>query len=132
MEFTIQKKEAVARLKRLGVLSDVIKQFEESGTLHRSEQGILYWLTDEEKEMVSSWEKKTENVAYFVIKNKFEFGLCYSILYVSKYEDEWNADNEDLDDGFPFVYVENVDDNACSEYGRIGISLRYGALVRTA
>lgn len=44
-----QKKEAVLRLRKLRILNDVIQQFKNDGTLHRSDNGILYWLTDEEK-----------------------------------------------------------------------------------
>ena len=28
-------------------------------------------------------------VVFHVIKNQMEFGLCYSILYVSTYKEEW-------------------------------------------
>lgn len=71
-------------------------------------------------------------MVYFVIKNRFEFGLCYAFLYVSKQADEWIYDNEDLCDGCPYAYVKNIDDECCSEYGRIGIREFFGSLVRIA
>ncbi len=127
-----QKAEAVKRMKKLKLIDNIIYEFEEKNVLNRSECGILYWLTDEEKKLVETWEKETGNLVYHVIINKMEFGLCYSLLYVSRHVEEWAYDNEDLNEGFPFVYVINVDDMECSEYGRIGIQNFFGGLLRTA
>lgn len=127
-----QKAEAVKRMKKLKLIDNIIYEFEEKDVLNRSERGILYWLTDEEKNLVKTWEKETGNLVYHVIRNKMEFGLCYSLLYVSQHVDEWAYDNEDLTEGFPFVYVINVDDIGCSEYGRIGVKNFFGGLLRTA
>ena len=127
-----QKAEAVKRMEKLKLIENVIYEFEEKNVLNRSERGILYWLTDEEKDLVKTWEKETGNLVYHVIRNKMEFGLCYSLLYVSQNVEEWAYDNEDLNEGFPFVYVINVDDMECSEYGRIGVQNFFGGLLRTA
>ena len=127
-----QKAEAVKRMKKLKLIDNIIYEFEEKNVLNRSERGILYWLTDEEKKLVETWEKETGNLVYHVIINKMEFGLCYSLLYVSRHVEEWAYDNEDLNEGFPYAYVINVDDMECSEYGRIGIQNFFGGLLRTA
>lgn len=136
-----QKVDALARMKMLHLHEDVIKAFEKDGTLYRSEGarlpdgkriGILYWLTDEEAKMVKEWEQETGNMVYHVIQNRMVFGMCYSFLYVSTYNEDWEAENEDLAAGAPLVYVKNVDDDFCSEYGSIGIEQKFGALVRCA
>ena len=85
-----------------------------------------------EEKMVKEWEKETGNMVYHVIQNRMEFGLCYSFLYVSIYSEEWEMDNEGLKEGVPIVYVKNVDDEDCSEYGSIGIMPLAGGVLRTA
>lgn len=138
---TAQKHEALLRMKKLRLHENVIREFTEDGTLYRSEGarlpngvriGILYWLTDDEKEMVREWEEQTGNMVYHVIQNRTEFGMLYSFLYVSTYTDEWEMDNEDLEAGCPVAYVKNVDDEFSSEYGGIGVESKWGALVREA
>ena len=127
-----QELEAEARIKKLNLHPNAIKEFMEGRKLNLSEKGILFWLNDEEEQMVRAWEDETGNIVYHVIKNNMEFGLCYSFLYVSKYEEEWEGDNEDLNEGYPLAYVKNVDDEFCSEYGCIGIKPLFGGVIRTA
>ena len=127
-----QIKEAVSRMKSLDLLERIIREFEEKRQLYRSEHAILYWLDEEELSMVREWESETGNIVYHVIKNYMEFGLCYSFLYVSKYKEEWEYENNELADGYALVYVKNMDDECCSEYGSIGIQPLFGGLLRTA
>lgn len=127
-----QELEAEARIKKLNLHPNAVREFIEEKKLNLSERGILFWLNDEEKQMVRTWEDETGNIVYHVIKNNMEFGLCYSFLYVSQNEEEWEDDNADLDDGYPLVYVMNVDDDFCSEYGSIGIKPFFGGIIRTA
>lgn len=127
-----QELEAEERIKKLNLHPNAVKEFLEGRKLNLSERGMLYWLNDDEEKMVRSWEDETGNIVYHVIKNNMEFGLCYSFLYVSKYEEEWEDDNIDLEDGYPLAFVKNVDDDYSSEYGAIGISPRFGGIIRTA
>lgn len=53
-----QVEEAVARMKLLGILKNPIKEFKNDGVINRSENVVLYWLDDEEKQMVADFEKK--------------------------------------------------------------------------
>jgi len=135
-----QRKEAVERLKMLSVHPNVIQDFEE-GTLNVSElDGILYWLSDEDKEVVREFEERTGSVVYHVIKNHLVFGTCLSMLYVSDSPDEWEYDRSDLsvrsefEDGVSgyivMAYVANLDDDLCSEFGSIGVVPRIGGLRR--
>lgn len=128
-----QVTEALIRMKRLNLHENVIKEFYEKGKLNLSETGgILYWLNEDENKLVKDWENKTGNIVYHVIKSNMEFGLCYSFLYVSPVSDEWILDDEALENGYPIVYVMNVSDKSCSEYGSIGIMPCVGGLVRVA
>lgn len=127
-----QKDEAISRIKKLNLHPNAVREFIEENKLNLSERGMLYWLDETELDMIDEWQKETGNLVYHVIKNNMEFGLCYSLLYVSVSEDEWEDDNYDLDDGYPLVFVMNVDDEFCSEYGSIGIKPFMGGVIRTA
>lgn len=133
-----QKAEALLRMKKLDIHENAIREFKEEGKLNLSEPGlgnrigVLYWLNEQEQEMVEEWQKKTGNMVYHVIKNHLEFGLCYSLLYVSTDPEDWEYDNRDMEDGIQYAYVKNVTDDWCSEYGTIGIRPAFGGVVRTA
>lgn len=127
------KDEAVQRMKMLHISSQTIKDFKDEDVVNLSENGgFLYWLDEEEEKMVRDFENESGGIVYHVIKSLTEFGLLYSLLYVSTYKSEWNQDREDLKNGICLCYVKNVDAPWCSEYGSIGISPRIGGLVRTA
>ena len=137
-----QKVEALKRLKKLDVHPNVIEDFK-NGTLNRSEfGGILYWLNDDEKEIVDQFEEKTNCLVYHVIKNPTEFGELLTLLYVSEYEEEWEQEMADLSEPCEFAdgqkgyvvmaYVKNLDDDMCSEFGSVGIMSNYGGVKRIA
>lgn len=129
-----QKEEAVERMKKLGLMPQVIEEFKE-GKLNFSESaGFLYWI-DENTEhdllnRVKAFEKEYNAVVYHVIHNLTEFGELYSYLYVSAYEEEWEYDRADIDFGYAVAYVENIDDGNCSEFGSIVIKPTNGGLMR--
>ena len=126
-----QVTEALLRMKKLKIHDPVIQNFHKSGKLYKSEIGILYWLDEEEERMVREWEGEPGNIVYHVIPNNFEYGFCYSLLYVSPYPEEWKADDIDLENGLPIVHVINKDRPDFSEYGTIGVQPAYGGVIRT-
>lgn len=127
------KKEALWRMKSLKLHENVICEFEKEDKLNKSFAfGILYWLTEEEKQLVKEWEEKTGNLVYHVIENQFEFGHCYSFLYISEYEEEWEMDRELMKDNISYAYVMNTDDDMGSEFGTIGILPKIGGVMRTS
>ena len=136
-----QVSEAIARMRKLKLHPNTINEFKKDGKLNKSENlhvgsprgeryPFLYWLKKEEEQMVREWEKETGSVVYHVIENQMEFGHCYSHLYVSKYQEEWEMDNEMLERNLPFVYVENKDFEWCSEFGSIEIKPVAGGVLR--
>ena len=55
-----QKNEAIKRMKTLELYENVIKEFQEENKLNLSESiGVLYWLKEEEKELVKEFENET-------------------------------------------------------------------------
>lgn len=128
-----QKQEAIKRMKALKLFPNVIKEFEKEGIVNLSENGgILFWLNDEQQTIVDNFEAKHKALVYHVIHDFTQFGELYSLLFVSQYDDEWEYDNSDLQDGYALAYVVNKDDDMCSEFGSIGIRPQFGGLVRTA
>ena len=128
-----QRTEALRRMELLKLHENVIDDFKEISLLNQSEHGgILYWVEGETERKIREWEEKTGNLVYHVIHDYTEFGELLSLLYVSQYEDEWESDREDIQDGYAVAYVMNLTDDWCSEYGSIGIRPQWGGVVRTA
>ena len=128
-----QRTEALKRMEMLHLHENVIDDFKEINLLNQSEHGgILYWVEGEMEKKIREWEEKTGNLVYHVIHDYTEFGELLSLLYVSQYEDEWETDREDIQDGYALAYVMNLTDDWCSEYGNIGIRPQWGGVVRTA
>lgn len=133
--------EAISRMKELDIIDDAIQQFKADGTVMRSEHlkfspetegfGGLYWLTDEEKQMVAKFEEEHNALVYMVVETQTSFGLHKALLYVSDYEEEWDTDNFEIKAGQIMAYVVNCDAPDCSEFGYIGIKSAGGGLIRT-
>ena len=129
---TKQKAQAVERMKKLGIMEQPVKEFEDEGKLNLSENGgLLYYLNEDEQKMVDDFEKENNGLVYHVIKSRTTIGLMYALLYVSKYLEEWKMDMEDLEEGQALAYVVNMDMPDCSEFGTIGIKPSVGGLIRT-
>lgn len=126
----IVKEEAIERMKLLKLHPNIIKEFKDENKLNRSEfgLGILYWLKDEEKQLVSDFEKKNKDyLVYHVIKTEtVDFGTVYDLLYVTPYEDEWSNEREELKDNW--IYSYSVTEFA--ECGPIKIKCINGGLAR--
>lgn len=129
------KQEALVRMKLLNLHSNVVNEFQNENKLNYSEGtlGILYWATDEMKQIVESFEKKTGYTVYHLIDNNSEeIGHMLTLLYVSTEMEEWTYDRRDIQDGCPLAYVENMTYPDCSEFGSVGVRPANGGVVRTA
>lgn len=127
----IKKQEAINRMKALGIFAETIKQFK-GGQVSYSEPplGANYWLNEEQEKIVKDFEEEHNALVYFVIRSYTEFGKLDALLYVSDYEEEWEMDREDIQDGYAIAYVYNYDIPDFSEIGSIAVQGRFGGLVR--
>lgn len=126
-----QIEEGVKRMRALKMLKQPINEFKNEGVLNLSENGgYLYWLDAKERDMVANFESENDATVYHVIKSFTQFGVMYSLMYVSKYEEEWQMDMEDIKNGQAVVYVVNVDMPECSELGSIGVVPSIGGVKR--
>jgi len=135
-----QKQEALKRMKALNLTKEVIDDFKKNNRLYYSERqnqffnAVLYWVDNNEDyvKIVKDFEKKSHNLVYHCQLTHLSFGDCLSLLFVSADEEDWPTENELLKQGIAFAWVENLDDDSCSEMGTIGIKSSMGGIVRTA
>lgn len=127
-----QKAEALERMNILNMSKQCISAFK-SGKVWESEgPGSLYEVNENEQKIINAFEAEHNALVYHMIHNVYrEIGECYAILYVSDSPEEWEDDKTDLRDGYAFVYVKNMEDDFCSEFGSIGVKPSIGGLVRT-
>lgn len=123
------KDEAIERMNLLQLHKNVIKEFQDENRLNKSESfGILYWLTDEEQQLVNDFEKEHEGyLVYHIIKtNTVDMGIIYDLLFVSIFEDDWPLEREELKDNIVMSYSVTP----FSEIGSICIKQKNGGLAR--
>lgn len=137
MEFEKKLNEAINRMKKLNLLPEIIKEFKKDQDLVQYSEptplgGILYWIRNnpEWMEAVQEFEGKHNALVYHAVHSYTEFGELLSLLFVSDYEEEWEYDNEDLDDGYVMTYTLNLDDPIFSEFGTIAVKSAAGGLMR--
>ena len=120
--------EAVKRMSILGLFDpkragreSIIQMFKEEGKVFASKPGmgnrvgVLHPLNAAEQKLVDEFETQCGALVYHVIRNNYDFGVCYSFLYVSKDEEDWNRHRNDIEDmkygfgaGEPMAYVISV------------------------
>lgn len=127
-----QENEILERMKLLKLDKSCIDALLKNNKVWESEGfGALYEINEEEQKIIDKFKQKHPDCyVYHMIHNIFEFGECYSILYVSSDINEWEQDKEDIKDGYVFAYVYNKDYEWCSEFGSIPIKSQFGGLVR--
>ena len=129
----IQKNEAIKRMKKLGLMKETIDDFDKDGIVNVSEHnGILFWADDSLIEKIKQFEKETDSLVYHVINCCYQMSDGQKIkmtdfLYVSKYDDEWDMDNIDIENGEVMSYCISEFGN---EFGFIGIKEVNGGLAR--
>lgn len=143
------KEEALNRmeyLRKQGLMYPVFRSFKKKDTeLYRSDRtvlgktqygkavvGTLFYLNDEEKEMVKNLEEEYGFMVYHITHEIFEFGECYDLFIVSNCEDDWNYERELLGQGLTYAYVYNKTIPDYSEFGLIRYKVNGGGIIRTA
>lgn len=132
--------EAIRRLELINVDDEMVIEPFKEGTLRLSEyanaifNAILYDVEQYSDlvNFINNFEHKYNALVYHVQLTHFVFGDCYSLFYVSDYEEEWNMDRDDLKEGSTMAYVWNKSDELCSEFGYINFKPSIGGVMRTA
>lgn len=124
------KEEALKIMKYLKMFPNVIREFKEENKLNKSEtrNGILYWLSDEEQNIVNDFEQEHPNtLVYHIIKtNTVDFGVVYDLLYITEDQEDWDLYKDYLKDNLVLAYTVTQ----FAESGLIKIKSVNGGLVR--
>lgn len=124
------KEDAVKLMKMLNLHTNVIKEFKEENKLNKSEtrNGILYWLTEAEQNIVNDFElEHPGTLVYHVVKtNTVDFGPILDLLYITENQEDWNLYKDYLRDNFVLSYSVTP----FPENGFIKIKNVNGGLVR--
>ena len=124
------KDEALRIMKMLNLFPNVIREFKEENKLNKSEtrNGILYWLTDEEQEIVNQFQKEHEGtlVYHVILTNTVDFGIIYDLLYITENQEDWNLYKDYLKDDLVLSYSVTP----FPEGGLIKVKKVNGGLVR--
>ena len=140
-----QKEEAVKRLEILkskGLMPCVKRAFDtKKQTIYYSEfnglGGALYFFNEtggakqEWIDLVKKFEEDYGALVYHITHEYTSFGELLDLFFVSKYEEEWNYDRNDLYNGYSYAYVINLSEPSFSEFGTIGYKTFGGGLIRT-
>ena len=134
-----QINEATRRLEMLkGLHLNVLKDWKKDQTVNVSERqtlgnmtmGMLFWANDGQKKLIEKFEEKWDAVVYHCTHEYTIFGELLDMFYVSKHEEEWERDRDELADGYLIAYCENLSDPWCSEIGSIRFGVSGGGLIR--
>ena len=123
------KENGLYMLRFLRVHINAIYDYKNKDRLNRSENGgILFWLSDEEKEIVSDFEKEHSNCkVYHLIKSKtLDFGEIYDLLYVVDEEDFLKQAKLNLKDGLVLSHTITQ----FPESGLISVKSVNGGIIR--
>lgn len=123
------KENGLNMLRLLRIHINAIYDYKNKDKLNRSEnQGILFWLSDKEKEMVSNFENDNTNCkVYHLIKtNTIDFGTVYDLLYVVDDEDFMKQAKADLEDNLVLSHTITP----FPESGLISVKSINGGLIR--
>lgn len=132
-----QRQECIRRLemltKKYDLCKNILKEFKKDNTIYYSENGFLYWLSNKQEyvDIIKNFEKKYGAMVYFTILSHTDFGDILNIFYVSKEQEEWYMDIDNIrNSNYSMVYAENLSEPIFSEFGTIIIAEKFGSLER--
>ena len=130
-----RKEKAIEIMKEMDIYSPYIKGFKENDQVCFFERFGGYWVYQEPEieAKMRSIEAQFGCTVYAITHEFTEFGECYSFLYVSKYEEDWEyMATNDNGTFYAFAYVWNKTYEDFSELGTIGIKSFGGGITRVA
>ena len=124
------KEDAIKLMKMLKLHTNVIREFKEENKLNKSEtrNGILYWLSAEEQQLVNDFEQENPGtLVYHIVKTvTIDLGIVYDLLYITEDQEDWNLYMDYLKDDLVLSYSVTP----FPESGLIKIKSVNGGLVR--
>jgi hypothetical protein len=133
------KKLAIKRLKEMKLLGSVTSLFSKEDRLYYSERinkqySAVLNILDENEELykkVKEFEERTGYLVYHCILTQTTFGTILDMLFISKYEENWEYDYEKMDDFYRVMSMAtNLSDEMLSDMGSILVRPSMGGLER--
>lgn len=133
------KKLAIKRLKEMKLLGSVTSLFSKEDRLYYSERinkqySAVLNVLDENEELhkkVKEFEERTGHLVYHCILTQTTLGTILDMLFISKYEEDWEYDYEKMDDFYRVMSMAtNLSDEMLSEMGSILVRPSMGGLER--
>lgn len=124
------RSEILYRMRSLNMWNNVIEDFRTVDKVFQSEGGGIVYELDDNAKIAVDQAVKAGLHPWHVIKNHFEFGIVYAVLYVSEYVNEWPCERASKE-GYCSAFCWNSDQKFY-EIGDICIAHVNGGLVRTA
>lgn len=129
------KEECLRCLKELDIYEPYIEAFEKNGTVTWFEGFGGYYVQGQNMFLdnkINELEEKYKIKIYAITHERFEFGECYSFIYVSKYREElaYNINKIDENKYIVSAYVYNCDEPMFSEFGDICVETFGGGIKR--
>lgn len=128
-----RKEFALKCMEELGIYKPYIWGFKSDNDICFFERFGGHWASQEEwlLKKAEEIEKKYNLTVYAITHEVFEFGDCYSFLFVPNEKEHWEYVIEKVSSNSynVFAYVWNVDDELCSEFGTVAIQ-SYGSGIR--
>ncbi len=130
------KAECLRRMKSLQLhdegIGTCVGDFRKTGQAWKSEAfGILYWLDEEEQQIVKDFEEKHKEYelkVYHCYRAHTEFGEIFYMFFCTNQANEGAEFDTDLKDNIIYCYAKNLTDNFCSEFGTCYVRSRFGGI----
>ena len=121
--------ESIKRMEIAGLSVNIIRHFYKENVVMCSDVTIesVRYLSEKEWRILWAFEKESGGKVYHAIKDKL--GML-SFLYVSKYEEEWAEEREDVVGQTVLAYVYNPMNPICSELRYISFRKSNGNIYR--
>ena len=124
------KKEAILRMNKLGLSKAVIDDFATNGIVYVSTEEDCQPADENIADIIAEFERKTGYTAYHAIISDHNLPEMLSILYVTKYTEDYDIVRNDIDNQYVCACVYNLIEDF-AEIGYIGIGSKDGHVIRT-
>lgn len=129
----VMKEEALKWMEILNISPEVITDFKNYDSVMACDgaSGAFSPLTEGLKRLVEQTEHKYGCLVYLVVRMDTIYGHLDSLLFVTKYAEEWEMERDALERGYAMTYTHNVENPFCSEMGDIVVrTTKDGGLIR--
>ena len=130
------KIEAIKRMNQLKIKNNIVDYFKDEDIVYVSDFNNLlnsYPISNNKnyKNIVEDFEKATGHKVYHALRTHTYFGEILDLLFVSKYEEDWEYDFiKNNNSYFAMSMANNLTDENCSDMGTIIVRNKNGILER--